>query len=67
MGRTQDTDYLLYSFPVCGASFFSTSPGLTCLRAGLSFFCLFGSATCVSVTLELMTADFYSSGGYSVQ
>ena len=45
--------HVLYSLPVCGASFFSTSPGLTCLRAGLSFFCFLGAATCVSVA-ELM-------------
>lgn len=46
--------YALYSFPVCGASFFSTSPGLTCFRAGFNFFCFFTTAACVSVMFELI-------------
>ncbi len=37
--------YVLYSFPVCGASFFSTSPGFTCLRAGFIFLTFFGAVT----------------------
>jgi hypothetical protein len=36
----QWTRHALYSFPVCGAVSLSTSPGFTCFRAGLSFFCL---------------------------
>ena len=55
-------NYALYSLPVWGASFFSTSPALTCLRAGLSFLILGGPAmtvvplvtSCVSVTAEVL-------------
>lgn len=47
-GRTE-----LYSLPVWGASFFSTSPGLTCLRAGLSFLSFF-KATVVLVVASVV-------------
>ena len=52
--------HALYSFPVCGAVSLSTSPGSTCFRAGLSFFCFgttvlaAGASTCVSVLLVLI-------------
>ena len=51
---------VLYSFPVCGASFFSTWPGATCFRAGFSFFCFLTTGCCccgttaVSVSVEAM-------------
>lgn len=47
--------HALYSLPVCGASFFSTWPGLTCFRAGLGFFAGFVVVTAVSV-FELIAA-----------
>ena len=34
--------YALYSFPVCTASVFTTSPALTCFLAGFSFLGGFG-------------------------
>lgn len=34
---------VLYSFPVCTASVFTTSPGLTCFLAGFSFLGGFGA------------------------
>jgi len=59
-GRKTGFGHALYSFPVCGAVSLSTSPGSTCFRAGLSFFC-FGTtafaaeaSTCVSVLLVLI-------------
>ena len=48
---------VLYSFPVCGASFFSTWPGATCLRAGLSFFCFLTTCCCCGTTAVSVSVD----------
>ena len=62
--------HALYSFPVCGAVSLSTSPGFTCFRAGLSFFCFgttafaAGASVCVSVLLLLIVQVQVITGGH---
>lgn len=50
--------YSLYSLPVCTSTFFSTSPGFTCFRAGFNFLAgFFVVATTVCVSFELIVDD----------
>lgn len=56
----------LYSFPVCTASVFTTSPALTCFLAGFNFFGGFGAcgigvgSSCWTSTIVVLIVQFES-------